>query len=222
MEALPCWERQSIIIFASVASLSWNLCFLELEGGSKVRGYMYCCCCSVTKSCLPLCNPTDCSTSGFPVLHHLPELAQTHVHWVGDAIQPSHPLLSPSPPALQRERERERERFIIGTGFHDDGSWEATWSALCKLKNQESCWYHNWYNYNAVPRSVNQEHQCLRAEEKEIEFSLPLPFGFVGAHWIGWCLLALGRVIIFLYSVYRFKCQPLPDTFLQTNPEIMF
>ena len=90
----------------------------------------------VVQLCLTLCNPTDCSTSGFPVLHHLPELAQTHVHWVGDAIQPSHPLLSPSPPALQRERERER--FIIGTGFHDDGSWEATWSALCKLKNQES------------------------------------------------------------------------------------
>ena len=136
-----------------------------------------------------------------------------------------HPTISSSVVSFSSclaERERERERFIIGTGFHDDGSWEATWSALCKLKNQESCWYHNWYNYNAIPRSVNQEHQCLRAEEKEIEFSLPLPFGFVGAHWIGWCLLALGRVIIFLYSVYRFKCQPLPDTFLQTNPEIMF
>ena len=39
----------------------------------------------------------DCSTSGFPVLHQLPELAQTHVHWVGDAIQPSHPVLPPSP-----------------------------------------------------------------------------------------------------------------------------
>ena len=42
----------------------------------------------------------DCSTPGFPVYHQLPELAQTHVHWVGDAIQPSHPLLSPSPPAF--------------------------------------------------------------------------------------------------------------------------
>ena len=42
----------------------------------------------------------DCSTPGFPILHHLPEFAQTHVHWVGDAIPPSHPLLSPSPPAL--------------------------------------------------------------------------------------------------------------------------
>ena len=51
------------------------------------------CYCSVTKSCLTLCNPMDCSTPGFPVLHYLPEFAQTHVHWVGDAIQTSHPLL---------------------------------------------------------------------------------------------------------------------------------
>ena len=55
-------------------------------------------CCSVTQLCPTLCDPMDCSTLGFPV-HHLPELAQTHVHWVNDAIQPSHPLLSPSPPA---------------------------------------------------------------------------------------------------------------------------
>ena len=47
-----------------------------------------------------LCDPTDCSTPVFPVLHCLPELAQTHVHWVGDARQPSPPLSSPSPPAL--------------------------------------------------------------------------------------------------------------------------
>ena len=46
---------------------------------------------------MTLCHPMDCSMPGFPVPHHLPQLAQTHVHWVGDAIQPSHPL-SPSPP----------------------------------------------------------------------------------------------------------------------------
>ena len=50
------------------------------------------CYCSAAPSCLTLCNPVDCSTPGFPVLHHLLELAQTHVHQVGDAIQPSHPL----------------------------------------------------------------------------------------------------------------------------------
>ena len=49
---------------------------------------------------LILCNPVDCSTPGFPVHHQLPEPAQTHIHQVGDAIQPSHPLSSPSPSAF--------------------------------------------------------------------------------------------------------------------------
>ena len=57
-------------------------------------------CCLVTKSCLILCDPMDCCSSGFPVPHYLLEFAQTHIHWVDDAIQPSHPLSSPSPPAL--------------------------------------------------------------------------------------------------------------------------
>ena len=56
------------------------------------------CCCSVAESRLTLCYPMDRSKPGFPVLHHLPELAQTHVH--GDVIQQSCPLLSPSPPAF--------------------------------------------------------------------------------------------------------------------------
>ena len=54
---------------------------------------------SVTQSCLTLCDPMNCSTQGLPVHCQLPELTQTHVHCVGDAIQPSHPLSSPSPPA---------------------------------------------------------------------------------------------------------------------------
>ena len=53
------------------------------------------CCCSVTKSCPTLCDPMNCSTPGFPVLRYLLEFAQTNVHRVSDAIQPSHPLLSP-------------------------------------------------------------------------------------------------------------------------------
>ena len=52
---------------------------------------------SVTQSCLTLCNPMNCSTPGLSVHHQFPEPTQTHVHWVSDAIQPSHPLLSPSP-----------------------------------------------------------------------------------------------------------------------------
>ena len=54
------------------------------------------CCGSLTQSCLTLCDPTDCSMPDFPVLHYLPQFAQTHVLWVDDAIQPSHPL----PPLL--------------------------------------------------------------------------------------------------------------------------
>ena len=58
------------------------------------------CCHSVAQWCLTLCDPMDCSMPGFPVFHYLPEFAQTQVHWVDDAIQPSHPLSSSSPPAL--------------------------------------------------------------------------------------------------------------------------
>ena len=55
---------------------------------------------SVTQLCPTLCDPMDCSRPGFPVHHQLPEFTQTHVHWVGDAIQQSHPLSTPSPPAF--------------------------------------------------------------------------------------------------------------------------
>ena len=54
---------------------------------------------SVAQSCLTLCDPMNCSTPGLPVHHQLPEFTQTHVHRVGDAIQPSPPRSSPSPPA---------------------------------------------------------------------------------------------------------------------------
>ena len=55
---------------------------------------------SITQSCPTLCDPMDCSALGLPVHHQLSEFTQTHVHWAGDAIQPSHSLSSPSPPAF--------------------------------------------------------------------------------------------------------------------------
>ena len=57
-------------------------------------------CCSIAKWCLTLCDPMDCSMQSFPILHYLLVFAQTHIHWVSDAIQSSHPLSPPSPPAL--------------------------------------------------------------------------------------------------------------------------
>ena len=63
----------------------------------RPQGWCWLHCHSVAKTCLTLCDPMDCSTPGFPILHHLPEPAQTRVHWVRDAIQPSHPtVLFPS------------------------------------------------------------------------------------------------------------------------------
>ena len=61
---------------------------------------------SVAQSCPTLCNPMNCSMPGLSVQHQLPESTQTHVHWVGDAIQPSHPLSSPSPPALNPSQHK--------------------------------------------------------------------------------------------------------------------
>ena len=71
------------------------------------------CCCSFTKSCLTLWNPINCSVPGFPVLHYLPEFAQTLVHWVSDAIQPS--LFSVTP------------FFSCPQSFPSSGSFPMSW-----------------------------------------------------------------------------------------------
>ena len=95
---------------------------------------------SVAQLCPTLCDPMNCSTPGFPVHHQLPELAQTHVHWVGNAIQSSHPLSSPSPPAFNLfhhqglfhwvsshqvakvlEFQHQSFQWIFRTGFLQDG-----------------------------------------------------------------------------------------------------
>ena len=67
---------------------------------------------SVAQLCQTLCDPMDCSKPGFPVHHQLPESSQTHVHWVGDAIQQSHPLSSPSPPALNLSQHQDLFKWV--------------------------------------------------------------------------------------------------------------
>ena len=67
---------------------------------------------SVTQSCLTLCDPMDHSTPGLPVHHQLLEFTQTHVHWVGDAIQPSHPLSYPSPPAFDLSQHQHLFQWV--------------------------------------------------------------------------------------------------------------
>ena len=67
---------------------------------------------AVTQSCPTVCDPVNCSMPGLPVHHQLPEFTQTHVHQVGDAIQPSHPLSSPSPPAAPSIRVFSSESTV--------------------------------------------------------------------------------------------------------------
>ena len=82
--------------------LPWRIPWTEEPGGLQVRhNWMTNTKFSSVQSCLTLCNPINHSTPGLPVHHQLPEFIQTHAHRVGDAIQPSHPLSSPSPPAPQ-------------------------------------------------------------------------------------------------------------------------
>ena len=94
------WYPQHQLSWSSGLQTWIRTLSLVLLGSGLLSLHIYCSCCLVSQSCPTLCNPVDCSTPGFPALHHLPQFAQTHVHWTGNAIQPSHPLSSPSPPAL--------------------------------------------------------------------------------------------------------------------------
>ena len=67
---------------------------------------------SVTQLCPTLCDPVDCSVPGFLVHHQLPEFAQTHIHHIGDAIQPSHPLSSPSPPTFNLPQHQNLFKWV--------------------------------------------------------------------------------------------------------------
>ena len=96
-----CWLYSKHIVLLLFCFVNWNY---SREKGLEEEKWVFLVCSVLYDSvqllsCVQLCNPMDCSTPGFPVLHQLLELAQTHVHWVGDAIQPSHPLSSPSPPS---------------------------------------------------------------------------------------------------------------------------
>ena len=86
--------------------LPWSLRGKEStsNAGNQIR--------SVAQSCPTLCDPMHRSTPGLPVHHKLPEFIQTHVHWVGDAIEPSHPLSSPSQPALNLSQHQSLLRWV--------------------------------------------------------------------------------------------------------------
>ena len=78
---------------------------------------------SVAQSCPTLCNPMNRSTPGLPVHQQLPEFTQTHVHWFGDAIQPSHSLSCPSPPAFNLSQHQGLFQWV--SSLHQVGKWLA-------------------------------------------------------------------------------------------------
>ena len=78
--------------------------------------------------------PHGCSTPGLPVHHQLPEPAQTHVHWVGDAIQPSYPLLSPSPPAFNPSQYQGLLKYQVETN-----EWSLLWMLFRKVTERADC-----------------------------------------------------------------------------------
>ena len=89
------WSAWQICFFPLLISI-WRVCLSNATFLCRSI-FKSCSCCSVAQSCLTLCDPMDCSTPGSSVLHYLLEFAQIPVHWVSDAIWPSHPLLLPSP-----------------------------------------------------------------------------------------------------------------------------
>ena len=112
--------------------------------------------CSVTKPCQTLCDPMDCSTSDFPVLHHLPEFAQTHVHWVGDAIQPPHPLSSTFPPAFNFPSIRV---FSRGSIFHKGGQSIGFSASASVLRMNIQGW--SFHVRNSMVSSSSHVHMYL-------------------------------------------------------------
>ena len=89
---------------------------------------------SVAQLCLTLCHPMDCSTPGFPVHHKFPEHTQTHVHWVSDAIQPSHPLSSPYPPAFNLSQHQGLFKWV-------SSSHQVAKVSEFRLQHQAFQWY---------------------------------------------------------------------------------
>ena len=128
---------------------------------------------SVTQLCPTLCDPMESSTTGFPVLHQFPELAQTHVHWVGNAIQTSHPLSLPSPPAFNLSQHQGLFKWVSS---HQVAKVAKYWSFSHSIgpSNEYSDWYPlgltGWISWQSkglssvFSNTIAQKHQFLSAQ----------------------------------------------------------
>ena len=129
----------------------------------------------VTKWCLNLCHPMKYKMPGFSVLHCLTELAQTHVHWVGDAIQPSHPLLLLSSPALTLSQHQVPFQWVIS-------SHQVAKILGLQLQHQSFQWIFrvyfllNWLVWSPCSPSDSQESSPTTTVQKHQFFSFQLSF----------------------------------------------
>ena len=122
----------------------------------------------VAQSCLTLCDPMDCSMPGLPIHNQLPEFTQTHVHGVGDAIQPSHPLSFPFPPALNLSQHQGLFQWV---SIYI--RWPKYWSFSFKISpsieySELISFRMDWMDLLAVQGTLNnttvQKHQFFGAQ----------------------------------------------------------
>ena len=127
---------------------------------------------SVTQSCPTLCDPMNRSMPGLPVYHQLPEFTQTHVHWVSDAIQPCHPLSSPSPPVLNFSHIRV---------FSNESALHIKWSFSFSPSNEYSGWISfrlEWFDLPAVQGALKSllQHHSLKTSALQCSAFFMLQF----------------------------------------------
>ena len=128
------------------------------------------CCCSVTPLCSTLCDPMDCSIPGLPVLHYLPELAQTRIDWVSNASQPSHPLSSPSPPAFNLCQLQGFFQWVNTSDCQSIGAWASASALLMNIQGQCPLGWTGWISLQSkglsrvFSNTVVQKHQFFGAQ----------------------------------------------------------
>ena len=157
-------------------------------------------------SCVRLCDPMDCSTPGFPVHHQLLELAQTHVHWVSDAIKPSHPLSSPSLPAFNLSQNWYLFQWVSSSpkywSFSFSISPSSEYSGLISFRM-------NWLDLLAVQgtlKSLLQHHSSKTSVLPGSAFfvvQLSHPYKTIGKPQL-WLLSALDLLTIGLIDYWTF------------------
>ena len=108
-KGMACLSKGCVNLFSEKAGLNLNIQKTKTMASGPISSDQFS---SVAQSYRTLFKPMNWSTPGFPVHHQLPEFTQTHVHWVGDAIQPSHPLSSPSPPALSLSQHQALFKWV--------------------------------------------------------------------------------------------------------------